>query len=130
MGFRTNAYCTVWSVKPISDAMTKINISTGKKNKQTDKFEKDFSDFAACVGTAVAKKALSLKEGDKIKLGDVEVTKSYGPDGKPTFTNYKIYSFEVEESSPNRAQKKSGYKKAQVGDGEIDNDVEDARLPF
>lgn len=129
MGFRNNAYCTVWSVKPVTDSLTKLNISTGKKSKNTGKFEKDFSDFVACVGTAVAKKAAALKEGDRIKLGDVEVTKSYGPDNKPTYTNFKVYSFETVESDGGD-RPKSNYRKNSVDSGEVDNPVEDARLPF
>lgn len=128
MGFRSGAYAKCWSIRPVTDTMTKINISTSKKNKQTDKYEKDFSDFVACIGTAVAKKALSLKEGDTIVLGDVEVTKSYGDDGKPTFTNYKVYSFDIAESKGKPSSAASSQKKVDEG---IDyNPVEDSKLPF
>lgn len=45
MGFRDNAYATVWDVQPMSEAMTKARISTSRKNQKTDEYEQDFSGF-------------------------------------------------------------------------------------
>lgn len=129
MGFRTGAYAKVWSIRPISDTMTSINISTSKKNKQTDKMEKDFSGFATCIGTAAAKKAMSLKEGDVIVIGDCEVKMVYGADNRPTFTNYNVYTFEVAENNRQKTTGNSSYQKRE-DEGLDHNPVEESHLPF
>ena len=77
MGFRKDAYATVWSVEVVSDTMTKGRISVSRKNKQTDEYETEFGGFVSFVGTAAAKKAAGLKERDRIRLGDVDVTNRY-----------------------------------------------------
>lgn len=79
MGFRTGAYAKVWEVKPFSDTSVKLRLSVSRKNKQTGEYEQDFSGYVNAVGTAAAKKAACLKEGDRIKLGDVDVTTKYDP---------------------------------------------------
>ena len=129
MGFRTGAYAKVWSIRPISDTMASVNISTSKKNKQTDKLEKDFSGFATCIGTAAVKKAMALRDGDVIIIGDCEVSMSYGADNKPTFTNYKIYSFEVAENNKPKASSNSSNQK-RADEGIDHNPVEESHLPF
>lgn len=77
MGFRTGAYAKVWEVTPMSDTSTKVRMSISRKNKQSGEYEQDFSGFVLAIGTAAAKKAASLKEGNRIKLGDVDVTTKY-----------------------------------------------------
>ena len=97
MGFRTGAYAKVWSVEPKSDTNTVIRISISRKNRESGEYEQEFSGFVACIGTAAAKSAANLKEGARIRLGDVDVTTYYHPDRKVTYTNYKCFSFEVED---------------------------------
>lgn len=94
MGFRNGAFAKVWEVEPMGDTSTKLRISTSFKNKKTDQFEQDFSGFVICYGSAVAMQAARLKKGDRIKLGDVDVTTRYDADKKITYTNYKMFSFE------------------------------------
>ncbi len=131
MGFRTGAYAKVWSIRPISDTMASINISTSKKNKQTDKMEKDFSGFATCIGTAAVKKAMALKEGDVIVIGDCEVAMTYGADNKPTYTNYKVYSFEVAENNgKSNAASNTPARQKKADEGIDHNPVEESHLPF
>lgn len=125
MGFRTGAYAKIWKVEPFSDTSTKLRISISRKNKQSGEYEQDFSGFVSAIGTAAAKKAACLKEGDKIKLGDVDVTTSYNKDKNITYTNYKIFSFDLEENS-DTAPKATTEPQPSVDSGEID----DARLPF
>lgn len=112
-------------MKPFSDTSVRLRLSVSRKNKQTGEYEQDFSGFVDAVGTAAAKKAASLKEGDRIKIGDVDVTTKYNSDKKITYTNYKMFSFEMDNDA---APAKSNNAEPQpfVDSGEVD----DARLPF
>ncbi|MBQ0014715.1 MAG: hypothetical protein KBS82_05255 [Oscillospiraceae bacterium] len=130
MGFRTGNYCTVWAVETISDSNTKLRISTSRKNKDGE-YETDFSGFVSCLGTSIAKKAAGLKEKDRIKLGDVDVSTKYDKEKNVTYTNYKVFSFEManfEEDKPEPDEKpaKKSKKTKAVDDGE----VEEPDLPF
>lgn len=127
MGFRKDSFCVIWSVEPVSDTLTKARISISRKNKQTGGYDTDFSGFVSFIGTATAKKAASLKEKDRIRLGDVDVTNKYDKEKNVTYTNFKIFNFETQSeidggnsASPTAEPEKS------VDDGEIDDD----RLPF
>lgn len=75
------------------------------------------------IGTAAAKKAACVQEGDRIKLGDVDVTTKYDADKKINYTNYKCFSFDVENGN-NVPQSKE--LQNEVDDGELD----DSNLPF
>jgi len=127
MGFRKDAFATVWSIEPKSDTMTRGRISINRKNRQTGEYEQDFSGFVDFIGTAAARSAASLKERDRIKLGDVDVTNKYDKEKNVTYTNFKIFSFEV-TSGGNGAKANSNNTAPQpdVDDG----DVDDSRLPF
>lgn len=122
MGFRNGAYATVWGeVKSVSDFCTQARISISKKNKQTGEYEQDFGGFVRFVGTATSKKALSLKERSRIKLGEVDVSNRYDKDKNTTYTNFTVFSFEVpgeekKEDAPKPTQTKS------VDSGEVEAD--------
>ena len=52
MGFRQNAWATVWSVEPSAKgSSTKVRLSTSKKNKN-GVYEQDFSGFCLFIGDA------------------------------------------------------------------------------
>ena len=122
MGFRTGAYAKVWEVTPMSDTSTKVRMSVSRKNKQTGEYEQDFSGFVLAIGTASATKAARLKKGDKIKLGDVDVSTKYDKEKEVTYTNYKMFSFDIEGESGEPAEA----PQLVVDNGEVD----DSRLPF
>lgn len=82
MGFREKAFATIWSTEPISDTLTKARISVSRKNKQSGEYETDFSGFVSFIGTAAAKKSACLKEKDRIRLGDVDVSNKYDKEKK------------------------------------------------
>lgn len=98
MGFRKDAWATCWNTEVKSDTLTQVRISTSRKDKQSDEYIQDFSGFVAFVGTATAKKAAALKEKDRIKLGDVEVTTKYDKDKDKTYTNFKCYNFTTQST--------------------------------
>ena len=99
---------------------------------EVDKAEEDeqaaMKINAEAVGllAAAAKKAACLKEGDTIKLGDVDVTTKYDKEKKVTYTNYKIFSFDVDGGNNSTPKPASNEPQPVVDDGEM----EDARLPF
>ncbi len=123
MGFRTGAYAKVWEVTPMSDTSTKVRMSISRKNKQSGEYEQDFSGFVLAIGTAAAKKAAGLKEGNRIKLGDVDVTTKYDKEKKITYTNFKMFSFELDDEE---TRSPSTEPQPTVDEGEFDDD----RLPF
>lgn len=104
----------------------KLRISISRKNKQSGEYEQDFSGFVNAIGTAAAKKAACLKEGDTIKLGDVDVTTKYDKQKEVTYTNYKIFSFEVDGGNNSAPKAASNEPQPEVDGGEAD----DSRLPF
>ena len=123
MGFKTNGYCTIWEVTPVSDMVTKARVSTSRKNRKTGEYETDFSGFVSFVGTAAAQKAARLKERDRIRLGDIDVTSRYDKGRKETFINFNIFSFDMADDVKGGSKPESQHT---VDDGEID----DSRLPF
>lgn len=104
MGFRKDSYATVWEVEPISDLVTKARISINRKNKQTGEYEQDFGGYVKFIGSASAKKAAQLKEKDRIKLGDVDVSNFYNKEKKTEYTDYKIFSFDMADAAPLQQQ--------------------------
>lgn len=97
MGFRKDAWATVWEVTPKSDTVTQIRLSVSRKDKDTGEYVDDFSGFVAFIGTANAQKAAKLKERDRIRLGDTDVSTRYDKEKRITYTNYKCFSFEGQE---------------------------------
>lgn len=124
MGFRKDAWATCWGVEVKSDTMTQVRISTSRKDKTSNEYVQDFSGFVAFVGTAAAKKAASLKEKDRIKLGDVEVTTKYDAEKKVTYTNFKCYNFITQNEGETTS---SALAEPQPS---VDEGVDEDRLPF
>lgn len=124
MGFRKDAWATCWGVEVKSDTLTQVRISTSRKDKQTDEYVQDFSGFVAFVGTATAKKAASLKEKDRIKLGDVEVTTKYNGDKNVTYTNFKCYNFTTQDEEQGSTTPLSEPQPS------VDEGADEDRLPF
>ena len=126
MGFRSGSFAKVWQVDPVKSTVTKGRISISKKNKQTGQYEQDFGGYVAFLGTTAAEKAAKLKEGDRIKLVDVDVTNNYNKETKQTYTNFNIYSFELDNEDHGSSNVHQEVDNVEVDDGEVD----DSRLPF
>lgn len=122
MGFRTGAFAKVWDVESISGTNTKLRISISRKNRQTQEYEQDFSGFVNCIGTAAAHKAAGLKKGARIKLGEIDVSTKYI--NEKNYTNFKVFSFELDDGVKDQGDDPK--PKKEVDDG----DPGDSRLPF
>ena len=127
MGFRNGSFAKVWEVKPVSDKKTDLRISISYKDKQTGEYVDDFSGFVSCCGSVPASKAARLKTGDRIKLGDVDVSRVYNKEKNTNFESFKVFSFDtLDEKSGSTPSGKS----AALEEG-VDGDIEpDDRLPF
>lgn len=125
MGFRKDGYATIWEVKQGNGNYSDVRLSTSRKNKQTDEYVTDFSGFVRFVGTA-HQNAGSLKEKDRIKIGDCEVTNSYDKEKKITYTNYAVFSFEM----ANGGQQTPQQTQPSVAGFEPIPDGVDEELPF
>lgn len=131
MGFRTGSYAKVWEVSSEKDTRTRVRISISRKNKSSGEYEQDFGGFVDFIGTATAKKALGLRKGDRIKLGDCDVSNHWDKERGVTYTNFKVFNFELDEDGgasggEERAPRRTPPDEAAVDDGDLDDD----RLPF
>lgn len=127
MGFRNGAYAKVWDVSPISDTVTKLRVSISRKDKNTGDYVDDFSGFLRVIGTSAAKRASMINPGDRIKLGDVDVSTRYDKEKKMEYTTYKVFGFElVSDGHTGSSSNSIPPDEVQVDSGEIDN----SGLPF
>lgn len=97
MGFRENAWLTVWDIKKNPSGKSfQIRASTSKKDRDTGEYETDWSGFINLVGDA-AKKAAVLKQRDRIQMKGCEVTTRYVKEKDVTYTNYTCFDFEMSD---------------------------------
>ena len=123
MGFRAGAFAKVWRFENKGNYSV-VELSTSKKNKQTDQYETDFSGkFVRFIGQAHTD-IQSLQDGVKIKLGDVEVTNSYNKETKQSFTNFLVFSFEVADNNGNGQVSASSDSFMEIPD------IDSEELPF
>ena len=94
MGFRNNAIATVWKIKePTSDKYRDIQITIGRKNKQTGTYDNDFSGYVRFIGDAL-KRIDGIKVKDRIKLKSVDSARKYDPERKIEFTTYIVFDWD------------------------------------
>lgn len=134
MGFRKDAWASVWSVEEGRGNTMKVRLSTSHKKKDSDEYEQDFSGFCTFIGTAKVK-AEKLKPKDRIKLGDVDVTTWYNKEKGVEYVTYKVFDFETaaDTEKNNTAPKKTttGSKKSSgLEENPADGDVDEDTLPF
>lgn len=128
MGFKQNAWATIWSAEPGKGNFTNVRLSISRKNRETDQYEDEFSGFCMFIGEARAK-AERLKERDRIKLGDVDVTRRYDKEKQKEYYTFKVFSFQTESEanagSPTRTASEP------VSSNPVDfTPVETDQLPF
>lgn len=117
MGFRQGNYMTVWGVEEGKNGnMSKVRLSSNRKNKKNDQYEQDFSGYCAFVGEA-HQKATKLKEKDRIKILNCDVTTSYNKETKQSYVNFTVFDFEMANGSgsgPQTATKKPAYDEGET----------------
>ena len=126
-GFRSGAFCTIWSTEPGKGNFTNVRLSISRKNKETDQYEDEFSGFCMFIGEARAK-AEHLKERDRIKLGDVDVTRRYDKEKQKEYYTFKVFSFEMADGNGSQSNHSASQ---QVSSNPVDsNPVDTDELPF
>lgn len=130
MGFRTGAFAVCWQVEPRQN-FTKVRLSVSRKNRDTGEYEQDFSGFVMMIGQAHAK-AQKLKERDRIRLGEVDVSTTYKKDLGKEFVDYKCFDFTMaDEYEAGGARQTASQPPAQSpADGDNPADSADDELPF
>lgn len=121
MGFRNNAYATVWETKQGKGNYIDARISTSRKNKQTEQYETDFSGWVRLVGNAANLGLLSEKS--RIKILECDVTNSYSKEKNTTYWNPVIFDAELVEgnaSKPSSSVNEGGFM--DIPDG-LDDEV-------
>jgi predicted component of type VI protein secretion system len=103
MGLKTGGYATIWSVED-KGKFSNVRLSTSRKN-QDGEYVTDYSGYARFIGEA-HNLASSLKEKDRIKVGDIEVTNSYNKETKKVeYTNVALFSFEMADGTGTATKK-------------------------
>lgn len=128
MGFRNNCYATVWNVYPWSDTSTSIKVTISKKMKDSGEYKVDFSGIVNCYGTDLAAKVAKLKEGERVKLDEVDVFSTYDKESKEVktrFVCYKLTPLPAQEGN-NEESDSHEVDSGEVDDGEISEGV----VPF
>lgn len=75
-----------------------VRLSISRKDKETGEYEDEFSGFCMFIGHAKAK-AEKLKERDRIKLGDVDVTRRYDKEKQKEYYTFKVFDFEFADDA-------------------------------
>lgn len=127
-GFRSGAFATCWSVEQGKGNFTNVRLSISRKNKDTDQYEDEFSGFCMFIGEARAK-AERLKERDRIKLGDVDVTRRYDRERQKEYYTFKVFSFEMADA-PGSGSGHGGYSAPPASNPVDSNPVDSDELPF
>ena len=122
MGLKVGCIATIWQVEP---KVKYINLmfSKSKKNKDTNAYETDFSGFANFVGQANAE-AAKLKEKDRVKVEEFEVTTKYDAEKKVTYTNYSVFKI----SDPNAGSAQPAPQASKAPDTAVEGNPD--LLPF
>ena len=98
MGFRNDAYATVWDISETKSGGHALRLSISRKDKDGT-YKQDFSGSCFLYGDA-AEKADKLQRRDRIKLLRTDVTNVYNKDTQTEKVFYKVYDFELLDASP------------------------------
>ena len=130
MGFRQGAYFTIWEVNEGKFANTaNVRMTSSRKNKNGE-YEQDFSSYVTFIGEA-AKQVMGLGERDRIKILSCDVTNQYDKAKRITYTNYKVFEFEMADGSKLGGKSKPKPQRQAFADDDFAVDYdEDENIPF
>lgn len=97
-GFRNGSWGTVFSVEPGKGNWTKCRLAISRKNKDTGEYEQDFSGYVMMIGQAHAK-AQRLRERDRIRLKEVDVSNRYDKERQREYIDYKCFDFDTADEA-------------------------------
>lgn len=117
MGFREGAFATVWEIRETGNRLSKVRLSTSRKDKKTDEYVTDFNGFVNLIGEAndklnIIEEALDNGSRCRIKLGACDVTNKYDADAGREYVNYAVFDFEPADSGSSGGGKGSSRKQA------------------
>lgn len=140
-GFKNGAWAKCWgTVESKSENISTARISISARIRNSEEYEQKFSGYVSFIGSSCASRALRIKDGDRIRLKDVEVQSKYVKEQNKTYYNFVIRAFETVSEyeaskgygvSPSQSSGTSSYDDpvpSTVDDGELD--VTSDKLPF
>lgn len=126
MGFGQGKYGHVWKIENKGNYHV-AEMSTSKKNKQTDQYETDWTNkFVRLVGTA-HNQIESMDISKNVRIGACEVTNKYDKEKNTTYTNYVIFGFEDVDGG-NQSAKPASSKANSDGFMQISDGVDEELL--
>lgn len=139
MAFQNGQYARIWEFTDKGNYGV-VNLSTSKKNKNTNEYETDFQHrFVTVAGQAYefVKKLNIPKSGVPVKLGNCAITNKYDANKQITYWNCAV--FQLEDGSFNgngsnattaAAPASSKAKKSAPASNAAMLDEDDVQLPF
>lgn len=119
MGFRNDAYATVWDSKEGKGNYNDIQLSISKKNKQTGKYETEFSGWVRFVGDA--KELGLLPKMTRIQIKSCDLTNFYSKEKDAVYWNPVVFQADIVESNGTvSAPKASDMDFMQIDESELD----------
>jgi hypothetical protein len=90
--FANNNYATVWKINS-HERYLDVQLSTSRKNHETNQYETDFSGYVRFVGKAF-EMGKNLRERDKVKLLSCGVSNHYDKDKNVTYNNFVVFDYD------------------------------------
>lgn len=118
MGFRNNAYATVWESKPGKGNYNDLKLQISRKNQQTNQYEQEFSGWVRFVGKA--KDLGLLPSKTRIKLLSTDVTNHFDREKNQMYWNPVVFEAELADGSTAPTPKEDDF--INIPDG-IDEEV-------
>lgn len=117
--FGNGNYLTIWEVEDKGNYAV-VSVSSSKKNKQSGKFDTDFSSkYVRFVGDAYNCRP---QKGQRIKIVDCGVSNVYMKDGQKVYMknpNYCVFKYELQDDNG-----------ASASNRPILEEIDSTQLPF
>ena len=127
MGFKNGAFATVWKTESIwMNLICRMPSFLPPSTAEIIVLQSYIIRYVMVrsLQNGRSSRAARLKEKDRIKLGEVDVTTRYSKEKNTTYTNYKVFSFEDADSKP------SGSVEDDFGNDVDSGEISENNLPF